>query len=328
MNHKFTIKDIEKLVKKAKTPQELFGKDPPATLKEMMIALHPDRNLGDAHAADLLKQIDGLYQQLSKPKSYVKSKKRIYELNEIFRIGDVSDVHKASNEDSKYIVKISRVPGGDRLLDNERTHLAKILTSSQDTHYCRYFPTLVESFVVRSSIQKRVNVFVQEDGFFTLDDIKKQYPGGLHGRHIAWIFKRLLTALGVCHSFNIIHSAILPQHILIHPKDHGLELVGFGQSVTTGSRITNISAAYKNWYPEEVFKKQNASVGTDIFMAAKCMEDVCNMEVHTKIKRFLSSCLLSGQSMRPDNSWKLMDEWNEMLLDLFGSPKFVELSMV
>jgi hypothetical protein len=31
--------------------------------------------------------------------------------------------------------------------------------------------------------------------------------------------------------------------------------------------------------------------------------------------------------MRPDDAWKLLDEWDEMLHELYGPPQFHELSM-
>jgi hypothetical protein len=41
--------------------------------------------------------------------------------------------------------------------------------------------------------------------------------------------------------------------------------------------------------------------------------------------RFLVSCLQPGQSMRPQDAWALHDEFDRMLLGLYGSPSFTPL---
>jgi hypothetical protein len=45
------------------------------------------------------------------------------------------------------------------------------------------------------------------------------------------------------------------------------------------------------------------------------------------MQRFLRSNLLEGPTMRPKDAWKLMEEFGELLRQLYGPPKFVELTM-
>jgi len=42
---------------------------------------------------------------------------------------------------------------------------------------------------------------------------------------------------------------------------------------------------------------------------------------------FLRSCLLEGPRMRPDDAWGLLDEFDAMLRDLYGAPKYQRLEM-
>jgi len=256
-------------------------------------------------------------------------------------VGDVADVHIASCVDnpgaaeSRYLLKISRTSEGDGFLENERRALTKLRTAAGDTSFRWYLPKLVESFKVSDRSERRVHVFLDEPGFYTLEQVHDQHPV-LDGRHLDWIFKRLLTVLGVSHGQGIVHGAVLPCHVLIHAANHGLQLIGWGQSVEVERRITALATRYRGWYPLEVLKKQPATPATDLFLAARCLiylaggdpvRDRMPDSVPASMQRFLATCLLEGTRMRPQDAWKLMDEFDDLLRQLYGPPKFHPLTM-
>jgi hypothetical protein len=142
--------------------------------------------------------------------------------------------------------------------------------------------------------------------------------------------------LGFSHRRKILHGAVLPYHALIHVAGHGLQLVGWGRSVAMGQRIRTVPARYRAWYPPEVQRQRPASPATDLFLAARCLvylaggDPVTNRmpeAVPTPMQRFLQTCLLESPSMRPDDAWKLMEEFDELLCALYGPPKFHELTL-
>src|SRR6202035_3882791 len=145
----------------------------------------------------------------------------------------------------------------------------------------------------------------------------EQHPA-LDSRHVAWIFKRLLTVLGFSHRHNTVHGAVLPCHVMIHAAGHGLLLVGWGQSVTTGRRIRTVPARYRDWYPAEVQNERAAGPATDLFLAARCLvylaggDPVTNRmpeAVPLPMRRFLATCLLESARMRPDDAWALLEDF-------------------
>jgi hypothetical protein len=276
----------------------------------------------------------GLPLALSPPATLtVSSPKRTYTLQAPHGVGDVADVHLASAGECRYLVKVSRLPEGRAPLNNERKVLAYLQTRAGNTTYRHYLPTLVESFPSDGG-QKRVNVFLHEPGLYTLEQVHEQHPA-LDGRHLAWIFKRLLTALGFCHSQGTLHGAILPCHVMIHAANHGLQFVGWGQSVEIEKPIKVLSPPYRDWYPPEVLKRQPVSPATDLYLAARCLiylagggpGDRMPDSVPAPMQRFVRSCLLEGPRMRPDDAWKLHDEFDEVLRRLYGPPKFFDLNM-
>lgn len=283
-----------------------------------------------------------LHDHHNDPAVTVRSPKRIYSLQRLLAVGDVADIHLATAESdprsetaSPYILKVSRVPGGHTLLNTERKVLANLLTAAGDATYRKYLPTLVESFPATDRFPRRVNVFLPEPGCYTLEQVHEQHPA-LDARHLAWIFKRLLTVLGFSHRQHTMHGAVLPCHVMVHAAGHGLQLVGWGHSVDKGQRIKTVSTRYKAWYPPEVLEKRPAAPATDLFLAARCLiylaggDPVRNWmpdAVPAPMQRFIHSCLLEGVKMRPNDAWALLEEFDDLLLQLYGPPTFHELNM-
>jgi serine/threonine protein kinase len=286
---------------------------------------------------------DGYWpERLDETPARVQGPNRSYELQQLFAVGDVADVYLATartdlakETDDEYIVKMSRVPAGFALLDKERKTLANLLAAAGGTTYRKYLPRLAESFPATGKFPKRINTFRFERGLHTLEEVHDQHHA-LDGRHLAWIFNRLLTVLGFCHRRGVLHGAVLPCHVMINAASHGLQLVGWGQSAANSRRIEFISTAYADWYPPEVRNKQPAGPATDLFLAARCIvylsggDPVTNWVPETvplPMQRFLATCLLESAPMRPDDAWGLLEDFESLLHSLYGPPKFHELRL-
>jgi hypothetical protein len=255
---------------------------------------------------------------------------------------DVADLYLATtaNEsdtgtDNLYLLKVARALEDNAHLDIERKTLTKLLGGAGPTTYRKYLPALVESFMATDRPVRWVNVFRCVPGFYTLEQVHEQHPA-LDGRHLAWIFKRLLTVLGFSHRQKIIHGAVLPDHALIHAANHGLQLAGWGRSVAVGQRLRSIPARYREWYPAEVQRRQPASPATDLFLAARCVVYLAGGDPLTNrmpetvplpMRRFLGTCLLESPRMRPDDAWALQEDFDDLLHALYGPPTFHELTL-
>jgi serine/threonine protein kinase len=268
------------------------------------------------------------------PDGIIRSPRHVYTLRQCVAAGDVADVFFATHGDEMFLLKIAVAPEGRPFLEQETRALSRLATAAGKLTYGRYLPELVESFSTGSPA-KRVNVFRAEPGLTTLEQVHEQHPV-LEARHIAWIFKRLLAVLGFSHRHGIIHGAVLPGHVLIHAGNHGLRLVGWGHSVEKGQRLRSVSEAYATWYPTEFWKKLAVGPATDLFLAARCMVYLAGGDplgqtmpdqVPSAMQRFLRSCLLESPGMRPDDAWALHEEFDQLLLQLYGPPKFHELKL-
>jgi serine/threonine protein kinase len=256
---------------------------------------------------------------------------RKYQLQRLLGRSNQTEVHLATADTgSPFVVKVSLDSEGAARLDNERKTLTQLLTAAGDTTYRRYLPELIESFPLRSRRHQRVNVFHLEPGLHTLEQVREQHPV-LDGRHLAWIFKRLLTVLGFAHRAGVLHGAVLPAHVLLHAPGHGLRLAGWGRSVSVGQCLRTPNERWQAWYPTEIQRHQAATPATDLFLAARCMvylaggDPVTNRmpePVPPSLQRFLATCLLDSPRMRPDNAWALLEDFDALLQRLYGPPKF------
>ena len=63
------------------------------------------------------------------------------------------------------------------------------------------------------------------------------------------MWRRLLVGLGWAHRAGVVHGAVLPEHVLIHPAEHGLVLVDWCYSVAPGERIPALVAKHRDGLP-------------------------------------------------------------------------------
>jgi serine/threonine protein kinase len=355
-----TLDDLERLVREAIDPRDIFGDDVAGNLERYLGVCRPDRNPGEERRAEavadalkrfasftpedvraiagaeaVLRAIDEPVERPEAPEVVIRSPKRAYTLVRRLAVGDLADVHIARAKGFEYVLKIARVREAARHLENEKDALTTVLRTAGDSHYRKYFPTLAESFPVKDVFPKRVNVVVHDPRLYTLEEVHALHPS-LDGRHLAWIFKRLLTAVGFVHRCGLIHGAVVPAHVLVEPEGHGLRLIGWGHSVRKGERILTGPARYDSWYPPEVRRKEPAVPATDIYLAARCVLHLAGgdpvsqrMPAHVprEIELFVRSCLLEGTRMRPSDAWAALDQFDELLRGLYGPPKYHRLVM-
>ncbi len=283
----------------------------------------------------LLAWLDGLARQEPKRPAKIRSPSRGYQVVSRLATGDACDVHYALNRHRPYVLKTARTAIGDELLIKECKVLNELLEAHHDEPFNDepYLPWPVETFQFAT---RQVTAFHWRKGFYTAEAIRKRYPRGLDGRHIAWMFKRTLEALGHVHDLGWIHGAVLPPHLLFHADNHGLQLAGWTHAERLGSPLQFVPAKFKPWYPPECYQRRPATPATDIYLAAKSMAWLAGGDPRSKfipkrvpveIRQTLLECLADSPSSRPRDAWILHEEFSELLEDVYGPPRFCHLEM-
>lgn len=329
------LSELETLLETVeRDPRKHFGDDVDDVLRDLRIKAYPD-HFPDAEKA----RVNAICQRFAEladiaraPAVTITIKGNAYSLGRLLASGDASDIYETA--DGMCAVKVSRVPGVHELMRNEYEILNGFLGND---FILKYVPHVVSSMRGKDSFLKQITVFKRDPSveYYTLAQVAQKYPAGLDGRHLAWIFKRLLECLGAVHKQGIVHTAILPEHVLVFPRNHGISLIDWKTATKPGSTVTSISVARRNFYAPEILNRQPVGEATDIFMAAGCimwlgcgnllLKDATS--VPRQMLAFLRSCMLEKYSMRPTDAWALHQEFSDMLLGLYGKPRFVELTM-
>lgn len=303
----------------ASSAQDLFGTDHPARrYREFARALHPDLAVGpDATAAFI--RLARLWQD--RHGTVIRTKLDEYRLVDRRYEGDLADLYDVGDGE---FLKLPRNPVDNDLMEREAVAL-RTLAEHGDPRFLPYVPRLVESFRHRdqaTGADRRINVIGTVPRLRSLADVGAAYPGGVDPRDVAWMWRRLLVAIGFAHHSGLVHGAVLPTHVLIEPDEHGLVLVDWCYAAAPGERIPALVSDFADWYPEEVHKGRSPGPGTDIAMATRCMTGLMGPKAPGPLRSFAAGCALPSLDARPDDAWRLLDELDGVLAKLYGPRRF------
>lgn len=271
----------------------------------------------------------------------MRSRQYRHDIGDLLVKGAVGRIYEAtsslagSDTEQASVLKIATSPRDNDLLEQERRAL-KILRGGTDDTFHPYIPALLDSFRHRDDGNAHTaNVISRLDGFYTLEDVRRIYSRGVHPLDMAWMWRRLLVAVGYAHQSGIVHGAVLPDNVMVHPELHGLVLIDWCYSREVDEHgaiapVKLVQPAYRHWYPNEVTAKQPPDPSTDIYLAARTTVyllggDAANKTMPTTVPRniraFLRGCMLENQRKRPQDAWGLLNEFDE-LLERLGEPYY------
>ena len=225
--------------------------------------------------------------------------------------GDIADLIVEGDR----LTKIPRDPADNDLMVAEAEALTK-LRDHGDRKYRPYAPRLIETYRHEDERRRRrqVNVLERLAGSVPLSEIKSPRDP----RDVAWMWRRLLVALGWAHRSGVIHGAVFEEHVLIHPEQHGLVLVDWCYS---GTRPPAVVKSHKGHYPPEVIRDRTAGPATDIYLATGLMTRLMK-DPPQPLRRFADGCSYDKPRMRPQDAWRLLGELDEVLHKLYGPRTF------
>ncbi|TDC05219.1 molecular chaperone DnaJ [Actinomadura bangladeshensis] len=319
---------------RARAPADLFGDDAAEAARRyrrLARLVHPDATGG--RTRDAFVRLNALWRTYNRGDlNLITTRRHAYRLGADPISGDLAELYTARPETGRgVLLKMPRDPRDGDLIEREAVALRQ-LPKDGDGKFLPYVPRLVESFRHRDAAtgtQRQVNVIAALDGFHSLAEVGRAHPGGVDPRDAAWMWRRLLVGLGFAHRAGVLHGAVLPDHVLIHPEEHGLVLVDWCYSVPgcyahvdSSGRVPAMVDRYAGWYPPEVPGRRPASPATDIFMATRCMTELMGGKAPPAMRSFARGCTLSAQNRRPSDAWRLLAELDELLERLYGPRRF------
>jgi hypothetical protein len=296
--------------------------------------LHPDgAPPGRAsEAAGAFARLTAARRESAQPPS-MDSPTRRYRLGPPLAETAVSVLHTATYRDDagrerSAVLKVPRHARDNDLMEHEADVLARLAAVAEPRHRA-YAPRLSESFRHRDPRggRLRVNVLGPLDGFVTLAEVAAAHPRGLDPRDAAWMWRRLLTALGWAHRARLVHGAVFPEHVLIHPESHGLVLADWCHATATGTDLPVLVAAHAAAYPPEATAHEPAGPETDIHLASVLVRDLMACQAPGPLRAFLRGCTLPSRRARPQDAWRLLGELDDLLERCYGPRTFRPFTM-
>lgn len=257
--------------------------------------------------------------------------------------GESCDVFLARRDGrltERVLIKVLRTDGDDDLLQNEQRVLESLEKSQAQgaPYFSAMIPQRVESGIARlgkhgNEGERRATVFRWRSGFVhSMNDVFEAHPKGILPEASVWMWKRMLETLGWVHKSGFVHGAVLPQHVLLHARDHGVIFAGWSGAVPLGKRLLVTNADQRAYYPDPVWQGAPATSRTDLAMSARVLlkalggsHERAPSSVPALLARLLESTA-RGES-RSDDAWSVRDELDQTARQVFGPPKFIPFAM-
>ena len=302
------------LIEAASGPDDLFGSDAARAYRRLAQLTHPDAHPGDRRAASAFAKLAVLWRQHQDGHGVLVAR------------GDIANLYQVSEG----LLKLARDPADNDLMRAETIALAALCTRVEPA-FQAYFPRPVRAQRRRdpsSGVERRANVIGRLTGFRSLAEVRAAFPGGIDPRDAAWMWRRLLVAVGAAHRARLIHGAVLPEHVMIHPGEHGLVLIDWCYSGPAPEvRVRAMVKRYRDWYPPQVLAGQPAGPDLDIWLATRCMTELIGSRMPARMAAFARGCLLASPRRRPADAWLLLAEFHELLGRLYGPRTFRPFAM-
>jgi len=179
-----------------------------------------------------------------------------------------------------------------------------------------------------------VTVLGWASGFVhTFRDVRAAYPSGVPATAAVWLWKRVLETLAWMHEVGFVHGAILPEHLLVHARDHGVRLVGFSSATSTGQPLSAFPRDAEAFYPRAAWEGGGVTASLDLSMSARCVlfalgadDRRVSRAVPPPLAALLQSVSADDADGRRD-AWALVAELDAAAREAFGPPRYVPFAM-
>jgi hypothetical protein len=166
----------------------------------------------------------------------------------------------------------------------------------------------------------------------SLSAIHDAYPGGLDPKDAAWIWRRLIAQALAGQVLGVVHGAIVPDHVLVHPGTHEPLHLGWVHSVEQPeerqARLTTVIDRWRDWYPKEVFAREIPTLQTDLYMVGKTMlylaggnmaQNQLPRHYPTVMKDVVAQLIVADARSRPRDGHALLRTFTHSIRALWGT---------
>lgn len=123
-------------------------------------------------------------------------------------------------------------------VERERAALAALAEADVPgrAHFSTRLPQLVTSGVAELDDTRTpaIAVRARSGWLHTMRDVAAAFPDGADGRHVVWMWRRVLETLGFAHRAGWVHRRLSADHLVVGAHDHGVLVVGWAGAAQVG----------------------------------------------------------------------------------------------
>lgn len=106
--------------------------------------------------------------------------------------------------------------------------LQALADGPMDLYFSRLLPEVIAHGAVEDNPHQQALVLRHPNGYWgSLAQLAERFPSGIDPRHAVWIWRRILEILGFLHRHQWFHGDVRPDHTLVNPQDHAMQLIGW-----------------------------------------------------------------------------------------------------
>ncbi len=260
---------------------------------------------------------------------------RTYVLEARLGVGDSSVVYRGRwvvRLGELVVVKVQAASTDDDLLRREWGTLKALQRASGEgaDHFVTRLPVPVAHGLVASDRTRVASVFGWKSGFVhTLEQVGEVWSRGVSSPVLVWLLKRQLELLGFVHRAGFVHGAVVPDHVLVHPRDHGATLVGWTVATPWApGRTERLPARSARWKALYEGLGREATPALDVAMACRCARTVAGWHLLDAVRPdAVTEVIERGASGRVDDAWALRDALTAASAEVHGPPAWNPLDM-
>jgi serine/threonine protein kinase len=156
---------------------------------------------------------------------------------ETLGVGAISTVYLANRISMAPLlatIKVSSAPQARVAYAREEQALRELQALDSEgagAFFTRMIPSAIAQGAVEGEEGRHALVLKHPVGFWgSLAALHDRFPTGLDPRHVVWIWRRMLEALGFVHRYGWAHNDLRPEHALVHLEEHAVRLIGWGEA--------------------------------------------------------------------------------------------------
>ncbi|MGA0572081.1 lipopolysaccharide kinase InaA family protein [Variovorax sp. VNK109] len=237
--------------------------------------------------------------------------------------GEHSDVVLAERVDGpawRLKFKLATSDDSAKALEHEATALSVLRASTLpgSAYFSLRLPHALDFGSVKSDAHaaRATLVMRQANGYWGSGaDVLIHQRDGIDPRHAVWIWRRLLETLQFVHTNQWLHGDIRPGHLLLHPRDHGVMLIGWSRA--------------RQFDPRE----RIAATGKDLAQAAWSIRTLLHGKLDEQpgygsrtpapLRELLQSCCEEPAGVASRGAEALAVAVSQAAIAAFGQPRFI-----